>query len=337
MTPLDRSAAAGGGVMMARIILPLAAMLGLACTLPVFAHAESYPARPIRVVVPFPAGGPLDVVARTVTDKLAVTLKQPFVIENKPGAGGNLGSEAVAKAAPDGYTLLAVLSTTLTVNPAIYRKMPFDPGKDLRLISILTRSSQLLVVHPSLPVHTVAEFVAYARNEPVSYAHAGPGSPGHLLMEMFRQQATFKAISVPYRGNAPLVIDLVGGQIKAGFVGSGGLFQHVREGKVRALAISTPQRSPLLPDVPTIAEAGYQNVKFDGFFLLAAPAGLPDEIAQLLERETTKILQTPDVQAKFRAIDIEPIAITGADAKTRLQQEAEIMAAVVKAADMRVD
>jgi tripartite-type tricarboxylate transporter receptor subunit TctC len=311
--------------------------IGLAVALTPAVAAESYPSRPIRMIVPFPAGGPLDVVARTVTDKLAVTLKQSFVIENKAGAGGNLGADAVAKAAPDGHTLLMVLSTTLTLNPALYRKMPFDADKDLRVIALVTRSSQLLVTHPSLPVSSVAQFIEHARREAISYAHAGPGSPGHLMMEMFRQQADFKAVPVPYRGNAPLVIDLVAGQIKAGFVGSGGLFQHVRDGKLRALAISTLERSPLLPEVPTIAESGYPDVRFDGYFVLAAPAGIPDDIVSVLERELTQALQAPDLQAKFRAIDIAPVGILGAEAKTRLRHEAETMAKVAKAADMRVN
>ena len=171
----------------------------------------------------------------------------------------------------------------------------------------------------------------------MSYAHAGPGSPGNLLMEMFSLQAGFKAIPVPYRGNAQLVIDLVGGQIKAGFVGSGGLFQHVRDGKLRALAISTPERSPLLPQVPTIAEAGYPNVKFDGYFVLAAPAGLPDPIAALLEQEVHQALQAPDLQEKLRAVDITPIGSTGAEATARLKQETEVLSQVVKASGMRVD
>jgi tripartite-type tricarboxylate transporter receptor subunit TctC len=309
--------------------------LGLAVAQPV--SADTFPSRPIKIVVPFPAGGPLDVVTRAMADKMAVALKQPLVLENKSGAGGNLGTDQVAKAAPDGYTLLMVLSSTLTVNPAIYSRLPFDPVRDLRFVSIVTKSSQLLVVHPSLPVHTVREFIDHANKDPIAYAHAGPGSPGHLLMEFFRLQAGFKAQPVPYRGNALLVTDLVAGQIKAGFVGSGGLFQHVRDGKVRALAISTPQRSPLLPDVPTIAESGYPEVKFGGYFVLAAPAGTPDAVVAVIEREARQALQAPDLKERLRAIDIEVMATSGAEADSILKAEAEVMARVVKAAGMRVD
>jgi tripartite-type tricarboxylate transporter receptor subunit TctC len=197
----------------------------------------------------------------------------------------------------------------------------------------------LLVVHPSLPVHSVKEFVAHASSEPIAYAHAGPGSPGHLMMEFFRMYAGFKAQPVPYRGNALLVTDLVAGQIKAGFVGSGGLFQHIRDGRIRALAISsaTAARSPLLPDVPSIAESGYPDVKYGAYFVLAAPVGVPDSIAEVIEREARAALRTADIKEKLRAIDIEVQATTSAEAKAILKAEAETMARVVKATGMRID
>jgi tripartite-type tricarboxylate transporter receptor subunit TctC len=303
------------------------------------ACAQGYPSRPVKIIVPFPAGGPLDLLGRAMSDKLAASLKQPFVVENRVGAGGNTGSDVAAKSAPDGHTLLLVLSSTLTVNPALYQRMPFDPEKDLRLITIATSSSQLLVVHPSLPVHSVKEFVAHASSEPIAYAHAGPGSPGHLMMEFFRMYAGFKAQPVPYRGNALLVTDLVAGQIKAGFVGSGGLFQHIRDGRIRALAISsaTAARSPLLPDVPSIAESGYPDVKYGAYFVLAAPVGVPDSIAEVIEREARAALRTADIKEKLRAIDIEVQATTSAEAKAILKAEAETMARVVKATGMRID
>jgi tripartite-type tricarboxylate transporter receptor subunit TctC len=303
------------------------------------ACAQGYPSRPVKIIVPFPAGGPLDLLGRAMSDKLAASLKQPFVVENRVGAGGNTGSDVAAKYAPDGHTLLLVLSSTLTVNPALYQRMPFDPEKDLRLITIATSSSQLLVVHPSLPVHSVKEFVAHASSEPIAYAHAGPGSPGHLMMEFFRMYAGFKAQPVPYRGNALLVTDLVAGQIKAGFVGSGGLFQHIRDGRIRALAISsaTAARSPLLPDVPSIAESGYPDVKYGAYFVLAAPVGVPDSIAEVIEREARAALRTADIKEKLRAIDIEVQATTSAEAKAILKAEAETMARVVKATGMRID
>jgi tripartite-type tricarboxylate transporter receptor subunit TctC len=287
--------------------------------------------------VPFPAGGPLDIAARSVADKLTASLKQNIIVENRPGAAGNLGSDLVAKSAPDGHTLLATLSTTLTVNPSLYKSMPFDPQRDLRPISILTSNSQTLVVHPSVPVKSVKEFVAFATKEPVSYAHAGHGSPGHLVMEYFRLKAGFKAIPVPYKGNAPLVNDLVAGHIKFGFVATAGVLPHVTAGRLKALAISSPQRSQLTPDVPTIAESGYPDFSMETYFVLAAPAGLPDQIATVLEREVQSALKAPDLDARWRKIDMVPVGSTGSAASARIKADLALWADVVKAANMRID
>jgi tripartite-type tricarboxylate transporter receptor subunit TctC len=299
--------------------------------------AQSYPTRPVKVVVPFAAGGPLDLVGRAVSEKLSASLKQPFVMENRTGAGGNIGTEAVAKAAPDGYTLLFVLSGTLTANPAMYRKLPFDVEQDFRPISLLVASSQMVVVHPSLPVNTLAEFVAYAKKQPVTYAHAGAGSSGHLAMEYFRTMAGFETVQVPYRGNAPLVIDLVAGQVKAGFVSTVGVIQHVREGRLKGLAISSAARSALAPNVPTTAEAGYPAFKLETYFVLLAPAGLPDAIVELLEREVRAVLKAPDLQDKFRAQDIEIVASTAAEALAFLRADTALWARIAKDANLRVD
>ena len=235
------------------------------------AAAQPYPNRLIKLVVPFAAGGPIDIIARAIADKLSVSLKQPFVIENRPGAGGNIGTEVVARAAPDGYTLGMVLGTTLTVNPSLYKKLPFDPDKDFRPISIVTTTGKMLVVHPSVPVNSVAEFVAFAkaaaaRKEPITYASGGIGTPGHLVMENFRLHAGFEAIHVPYRGNAPMVVDLVAGQVKVGFVTSAGMMDHVQAGRLKGLGVSRASRSPLAPDVPTIAESGYPGFRVENYY-----------------------------------------------------------------------
>lgn len=298
---------------------------------------DAYPSRPITIVVPFSAGGPLDFVARAVGEKLTASLKQPVIIENRAGAGGNLGTAAVAKAAPDGYTLLVVLNSTLTVNPWLYKNLTFDPAKDLRPISLLTNSSQMLVVNPSMPVKSLAEFVAFAKQTPVTYAHAGYGSPGHLAMEYFRLRADFKANAVPYKGNAPLVTDLLGGQVQAGFVSSAGVINHVRAGKLRGLAISASKRSPLAPDIPTVAESGYPGFQVDIYFTMLAPAGVPDKIAALLESEVRKALQDKALQVKLRAQDLDPTGSTAAEAKTKIADERKLWGDVVKAAHMHID
>ena len=301
------------------------------------AFAQSYPARPVKVVVPFAAGGPLDLVGRAVFDKLSVNLKQTFVMENRTGAGGNIGTELVAKSPPDGYTLLFVLSGTLTANPAMYRKLPFNVERDLRPISLLTGSSQMMVVHPSVPVNTLAELVAYAKKEPLVYAHAGPGSGGHLAMEYFRTMAGFETVQVPYRGNAPLVVDLLAGQVKAGFVATAGVIQHVRNGKLKGLAISATTRSPLAPDVPTAAEAGYPDFKLGSYFVLLGPAGLPDAIANLLEREVRDALKSPDLNDKFAAQDIAVVGSSAAEAREFLRTDTALWARIAKDANLRVD
>jgi tripartite-type tricarboxylate transporter receptor subunit TctC len=301
------------------------------------AAADVYPHRTVKIIVAGVAGNPFDLVARALADKLSVSLKQTFLVETRPGAAGNLGAEFVAKAAPDGYTLLIALGTTFTVNPSLYKKLPYDPERDLRPVTIAAKASTMLVVHPSVSANSVAEFVRLAKQEPISYAHGGHGTPGHLSMEYFRLLAGFETIPVPYRGNAPLVTDLVAGQIKFGFVGTAGVVQHVIAGRLRALAISTDKRSPLAPEVPTLAEAGYPEFKVETYYVISAPAGTPEPILLLLEREIRQALASSDLQDTFRPQDIEILATTSAEARARLKSDAELWAKVVSAAHMQLD
>jgi tripartite-type tricarboxylate transporter receptor subunit TctC len=288
------------------------------------------------MIVSFPAGGPLDIVARGVADKMSAKLKQPFVVENRSGAAGNLGTAAVAKSEADGYTLLVTLNTTLTVNPRLYKDLPYDPSKDLQPISVLVTNSQMLVVHPSVPVKSVAEFVAFAKKNPINYAHAGYGSPGHLAMEYFRLKAGFPAVAVPFKGNAPLVTSLLGGQVQAGFVASAGVLPHVRSGRLRGLAISSAERSPLAPNIPTIAESGYPGFKVETMFILLAPAGLPSDVAALLEREARAGVTAPELQDQFHKLDLRTIGSTAAEAKADIVADAKLWAGVIKATDMKI-
>jgi tripartite-type tricarboxylate transporter receptor subunit TctC len=303
--------------------------------------AQPYPSHLVRLVVPFTAGGPSDIVARAIGEKLSASLKQPFVIENRPGAGGNVGTEVLAKAPPDGHTLGLMLSSILTVNPSLYEKLPFDPDKDFRPISILTESGMMLVVHPSVPVNSVAEFVAYAkaaaaRKEPIIYASGGNGGPGHLTMENFRMHAGFEAIHVPYRSNAPMVVDLLAGQVKVAFVTSSGMMDHVRAGRLKGLGVSRLSRSPLAPNVPTINESGYPGFKIEAYNVLLSPAGLPEPIATLLEREVPATLKFPDVIERLRAMDVIPSGIIGPEVRARLKVDRAEWAKVVAAANMRL-
>ncbi len=301
------------------------------------AQSQDYPSRPVRVIVPFAAGGPLDLVARALGDKLAARLKQPFLIENRSGAGGNIGTDIVARADADGHTLLLTLGTALTVNPALYKQLPFDVEADLRPISVLTTASQMLVVHPSIPVGSVAEFVAYAKTQTITYAHAGHGSPGHLAMEYFGLTAGFKGTPVPYRGNAPLVNDLIGGQVKFAFVASAGVIPQVAEGRLKGLAISAPRRSSNAPTVPTIAESGYPGFEVETYFVMAAPARIPEAVARILEEEVRQALRSPEIEEQFAKQDMAVAATTGAQARERLKADAVLWARIVADANMKAE
>jgi tripartite-type tricarboxylate transporter receptor subunit TctC len=281
-------------------------------------------------------------VARAIADKLSISLKQPLVIENRPGAGGNIGTDVVAKAAADGYTLGLVVNTTLTVNPSLYKNMPFDSDRDVTPVSIVATTGQMLIVHPSVPVRSVTEFVAFAksaaaRKEPIAYASAGNGTPSHLAMEYFRLHAGFEAIHVPYRSVAPMVVDLLAGQVKVGFVGTSGILDHVQAGRLTGLGVSHVSRAPLAPDVPTIAESGYAGFKIEAFLQLLAPARLPEPIARILEREVQAALKLPDMAERFRLMDTVPAGLIGPEVRERIKGDREVWSKVVAAANLRLE
>ena len=303
---------------------------------------QPYPNRTIKLVVPYVAGGPTDIVARAIAEKLSISLKRPIVIENRPGAGGNIGTEIVAKAPHDGHTLGLLVNTTLTVNPSVYRSLPFDPEKDIRPISIVTTTGQMLVVHPTMPVRSLADFVVYAkaataRKEPVTYASAGNGTPSHLAMEYFRLHAGFEATHVPYRSVAPMVVDLLAGQAKIAFIGSAGMAEHIREGRLKGLGVSHARRSPLAPDIPTMAEAGYPGFTIETYHVMISPAGISEPIAGLLERELQAVLDRPDLIERLRLMDIVPLGIVGEGARQRIKNDTQTWAKVVAATNMRID
>ena len=305
------------------------------------AGAETYPSRPVRIVVPFPPGGPLDFTAQILAGKLGVSMKQAFVVENRPGASGNIGTDAVAKAEPDGYTLLFVLDTPLTVNPRLYARLAFDPVRDLTTISTVASFSLTLVVHPSVPVTSVAEFVAYAqslKDRPLLYGSGGGrGDPGHLTMEFFRMQAGFEGIHVPYKGNAEVVMGLVGGQIQAGFLATPGVLQVAREGQLKALAISSVQRSPLAPEIPTIAESGYPGFEVGFYQVMLAPKGVPEPIRAALEHEIQQVLRSPELQTRLRAQALDPMGNSGAEAGALLKSASERWQNVIQTSNIRLD
>jgi tripartite-type tricarboxylate transporter receptor subunit TctC len=287
------------------------AVLALSALSPLSAAAQGYPNRPVKVIVST-VPGPLDAFARIIAEKLQAQLKQPFVIENKAGAGGNIAAEMVAKSPPDGYTLLFAIDTTFTVNPALYKKLPFDPVKDFATISVPVTYGQMLTVHPSVPANSVAELVALSKQKPLSYGSGGNGSPSHLVSAYFLATSGATMTHVPYKGTGQSVIDALGGRLDMLFAVNTGVLPHVQAGKLRALAVSSAKRSPLAPDVPTIAESGYPGFDVQFAYAFMAPAGTPDEIVQLLSRELQKAMAQPDTQEKNRIADYLP---TGLDPK----------------------
>jgi tripartite-type tricarboxylate transporter receptor subunit TctC len=296
------------------------------------ATAQNYPTHPVRIIVSSAAGGPLDIVGRAVAEKMAAALKQPVVVEARSGAGGNIAADFVSKSAPDGYTLLFTLSSTLNVNPHLYKDLSFN----LKPITVVNYSTQTLFVHPSVPANNVAEFVAWARKEgPVSYAHGGNGTSSHLVMEYFRLLAGFETVGVPYRGAAAMVSDFIAGQFKVAFGSTSGLLPQAAAGKLRALAVSTSRRSPLAPDVPTVAESGYPGFELTTDFILLAPGGTPDEIVALLEREVRQAVGTAEFRDRFSKQDIWIVASTSAEAAARIKAGFDLWGDVVARTGMK--
>ena len=300
------------------------------------AAAEPWPTHAVRMIVPFPAGGPADTLARVIADKLAARWGAPVVIENRGGAGGNLGAELAARAAPDGYTLL-INPSNHVINASLYAKLAYDPLADFTPLAEVASYMLVLVVHPSVPVHALAEFVAYARAQPqgLSIANASTGSPTHLTAALFAQAAGINLVHVSYRGAAPATTDLIGGQVPAMFDNPLNAVPHVKSGALRALAVTGAARLALLPDVPTVAESGYPDFESGTWYGLFAPARLPQEIAAKISADTIAALRDPGVQQK---LSLQGFDVIGSDAATfaaHLRTELVKWSAVVKAAGLK--
>jgi tripartite-type tricarboxylate transporter receptor subunit TctC len=279
------------------------ALFAVVAAVPFLAAAQGgYPNKPVKVIVST-VPGPLDAFARIICEKISNDLKQPFVVENKAGAGGNIAAEYVKSQPADGYTLLFAIDTTFTVNPGLYKKLPFDPEKDFATISVPVTYAQMLTVNPTVPVKNVNELVALSKQKPLTYASGGNGSPSHLAGAYFLSVANTDMTHVPYKGTGQSVIDVIGGRVDTLFAVTSGVLPQVQGGKLKALAVSSPKRSPLAPDVPTIAELGYPGFDVQFAYALMAPAGTPDEIVQLLNREVQKAMREPDVIEKNRIAD----------------------------------
>ena len=300
--------------------------------------AQTYPAKPVRVVVPWPAGGGADIVARVFTQKLTEHFNQPFVVENRPGASGTVGTEVAAKLAPDGYSLLLIGANHAT-NSHLYPKLGFDPVKDFDAISLLTEAHNLLVAHPSVGVRTLAEVIALAQARPgqISYGSAGNGTTGHLAMELFKLSAKIDMVHIPYKGGAPFVNDLLGGQVSLGFENVLSSSPHVATGKLRAIATSGRNRSRALPDVPTVAESGLPGFEVVLWQGLLAPAGTPRAIIERLNAGVVASVAKPDLRERFAQLNVEPVGGTSAQFATYLQSEIDKWGKVIRAAKIALN
>ncbi|MDP3084322.1 MAG: tripartite tricarboxylate transporter substrate binding protein [Rubrivivax sp.] len=318
-----------------RAALALAAALSLAAPA---AFAQAFPNKPIKLVVNFPPGGAADVIGRTLGQALSEQLKQQVIVENKPGANGNIGADTVAKSPGDGYTLLMSSGGAVTVNPFIYTKMPFDAEKDLLPVASVARVLVFLMAHPSLPVNTAQEFVTYAKANPgkLSFASAGSGSSPHLAGEMFKRQAKFEATHVPYRGAAPALTDLLAGQVQFMFDPGPGL-RHAKEGKLKLLAVGSSKRSSQVPDTPTLAEVGMTGFDADTIFGIYAPNGTPAAVVTQLHDEINKALASAKVADVIKGLGGEVAALSRNEFIDRQNKDRERLGAFIKEIGLKVE
>ena len=302
-------------------------------------RAEPYPAKPIRLVVPFPPGGPLDVVARSVGQKLSEAWGQPVVIDNRPGAGGNIGADLVAKSAPDGYTILEGALSTHAVNVTLYGKLPYDPIKDFAPITLVAVTPNVLVVNPSLPVSSVAALVAYAKANPgkLSFGSGSNGSAGHLAGELFKREAGIDMVHIPYKGGAPALQALLAGDTQLMFDNLANSTPQLKAGKLKALAVTTAKRSALAPELPTLAESGFTGFDIYTWWGFLAPAGTPKEIIDQWNAELTRILNAPEMRALFAQQGAEPSPTTPEQFAALIRSEIPKYARIVKDSGAKVD
>ena len=321
-----------------RQFLYLTASAAALSAVPGVARAQTYPARPVRVIVPFSPGGPTDVFARIVAGNLSRSLGQQFYVENQPGAGGNLGMSAGARAAADGYTI-TVVTTSFLVNPSLYPKVSYDPIKDFAPVTLAAATPNVLVVHPSIPANNVQELIAFLKANPgkYSYGHSGIGTTSHLSGEMFRHSQNLDLVSVPFNGAAPAVQSVLAGHTPIGFVVLTPAMPQIKEGTVRALAVTTPKRTPPLPNVPTMAEAGLPNQESDTMLGVLVPAHTPEPMITQLNSEVSKAMIEPEAAQKLAALGFERIASTPDEFTARIRTEIPRWAKVMKSAHIKAE
>jgi tripartite-type tricarboxylate transporter receptor subunit TctC len=320
------------------LLVPVAATLVLAAAPSSF--AQSYPNKPVRLIVPYPAGGGTDFFARTVGAKLQEQMGQTVIVENKPGAATIIGAEAVAKSPPDGYTVLVADSTTLAVNPSLYKKLPYDAVKDFAPVTLTARFAMLLVVNPTLSkANSAKEFIEEAKKDKgnINFASVGAGTTHHLTMELFQQQVGIKLNHIPYKGASPAVQDVAGGQVPVMFIDLASGSQMIKAGKLKALGVASPKRIAVLPDVPTLAEQGVDKFEAWAWQGLALPAGTPKDVVARLNAEYAKAVADPTVRQKLMDAGIEPVTSTPDEMASYVKSETAKWAQVVKQGDIKVE
>ncbi|MBI3043872.1 MAG: tripartite tricarboxylate transporter substrate binding protein [Betaproteobacteria bacterium] len=325
-----------------RVSLTVAGVFAFAALLmiqPETASAQAYPQRPIRLVVPFAAGGGTDIAGRIVAQKLTSALGQSVIVDNRGGAGGVIGADIVAKASPDGYTLLMAANGPLAVAPHVAKKMPYDPLKDFGPVSLVAIIPSIVVVHPSLPVRTIKELVALARAQPgkLNFGSPGRGTTNHLAMELLKTSANIQMTHIAYKGTGPAISDLIGGHVDLLSGDMPALLPHVKSGKLRALAVTTSKRSALLPDLPTVSESGIAGFESSGWFAILTPANAPDAIIQRLNAEMLKAIATDDMREKLSALGAEPTSSSPEQLRVHLGEQLAKWGKVVKSAGIKLD
>jgi tripartite-type tricarboxylate transporter receptor subunit TctC len=308
-------------------------------TLAFQAFGQAYPTKPVRVIVPYPPGGGNDILGRLFAARLGDRLGQPFVVENRPGAGTMVGTEAAAKSPPDGYTILLSSIATHALSPNLYSRVPYDPVKDFSPITLLGIAPTVLVVYKDLPATNLAELIAAAKAKPgdLAYASGGNGTPPHINGEVFKAVAGVDLLHVPFKGGGPALADLTAGRVQVMLDTAASAMSHVRAGRLRALAISAPKRSPEYPDLPTFAEAGLPGYETNAWYSMHAPAGTPDAIVRKLNAELAAILREPDIIARFRQLSTDPVGNSPEEFGAFVKAELEKYARVIKAAGIKLD
>ncbi len=316
------------------VLLLVAAITCIAS--PAGAQAE-YPTKPLRLIVPFSAGGPSDVLARAIGQKLSESLRQTVVVENRTGAGGNIASDFVAKAPPDGYTLVLANVGTHAINQSLYAKLPFDTLRDFTPIALIASASIVMVAHPSVPAASVKEFVALAKSQPLSYASAGNGTPQHLAGELFKMLTGAALVHIPYKGGSPALNDLLGGQVSAAFVSLPAAISFIQAGKLRAFGVTTAKRSEAAPELPTLAEAGVPGFEVDNWYGVLAPAGTPSNVVTRLNSEIVKLMHTPEMRKRLGVQGFEVLRSTPEEFAAFNKTEVVKWAKVIKLSGAKAD